>query len=300
MNNYLPDITSKTNSTIQHRLNWVGMENIAIPIKIQNSDLEIQTVAANVGVFVSLDDDKAKGIHMSRLYLLVNERLANNLVTENEINTLLESLVNSQQGLSHQAKLTIAFDFVFEKPSLKSQLSGFQSYPITLTSEYDGAGYSHQLAIDVPYSSTCPCSASLSRQAMADKIDSLFDDELNKNDLINWLQSQQGTVATAHSQRSFAYVSLTLKPNWPAFQSIIELLESTLVTALQTAVKREDEQAFARLNAENLMFCEDAARRLKACLNTYPYIERYHFKIEHQESLHAHNAVVYVDNTIQN
>ena len=37
-------------------------------------------------------------------------------------------------------------------------------------------------------------------------------------------------------------------------------MEAALGTPVQTAVKREDEQAFARLNGRNLMFCEDAPR----------------------------------------
>ena len=40
------------------------------------------------------------------------------------------------------------------------------------------------------------------------------------------------------------------------------------------------------------MFCEDAARRLKASLEKMNFVEKYRFKVEHQESLHAHNAVV--------
>ena len=56
---------------------------------------------------------------------------------------------------------------------------------------------------------------------------------------------------------------------------------------------REDEQAFAALNAKNLLFCEDAARRLKQCFETMPSIADYQFKVEHQESLHGHNAVVH-------
>jgi GTP cyclohydrolase I len=35
---------------------------------------------------------------------------------------------------------------------------------------------------------------------------------------------------------------------------------------VQTAVKRADEQAFALANGQNLMFCEDAARRLHLAL----------------------------------
>ena len=59
-----------------------------------------------------------------------------------------------------------------------------------------------------------------------------------------------------------------------------------------STVNRNDEQEFARLNAGNLMFCDGAARRVKKSLEKMPYVEDYWFKIEHQESLHAHNAVV--------
>jgi len=69
-------------------------------------------------------------------------------------------------------------------------------------------------------------------------------------------------------------------------------LEETIGTPVQTMVKRSDEQEFARLNADNLIFCEDAARKLKAMLEKSGWVKDYWFKVEHQESLHAHNAVV--------
>ena len=40
------------------------------------------------------------------------------------------------------------------------------------------------------------------------------------------------------------------------------------------------------------MFCEDAARRIKLSLEQADFVQDYWFKVEHQESLHAHNAVV--------
>ncbi len=52
----------------------------------------------------------------------------------------------------------------------------------------------------------------------------------------------------------------------PDLPSLITQMEDAIGTPVQTAVKREDEQAFAKLNAENLLFCEDAARRLKHAL----------------------------------
>ena len=57
-------------------------------------------------------------------------------------------------------------------------------------------------------------------------------------------------------------------------------MEAALGTPVQTAVKREDEQAFARLNAANLMFCEDAARRVAAVLSSDRRIERFDADVE--------------------
>jgi len=80
--------------------------------------------------------------------------------------------------------------------------------------------------------------------------------------------------------------------NWPDLAQLIVQFESTIGTPVQTAVKRLDEQEFARLNATNLMFCEDAARRIKSSLEEMDNLKDYWFKVDHRESLHAHNAVV--------
>ena len=60
---------------------------------------------------------------------------------------------------------------------------------------------------------------------------------------------------------------------------------------MQTAVKRADEQAFALANGKNLMFCEDAARRLGSALCQADWLEGFKLQIVHAESLHAHDAV---------
>jgi GTP cyclohydrolase I len=56
-------------------------------------------------------------------------------------------------------------------------------------------------------------------------------------------------------------------------------------------VKREDEQEFALRNGQNLMFCEDAGRKLQTALNADERFDDFWIRIEHHESLHAHNAV---------
>ena len=74
-------------------------------------------------------------------------------------------------------------------------------------------------------------------------------------------------------------------------------VEASLGTPVQTAVKREDEQAFAELNAANLMFCEDAARRVAGALSHDERIDRYEVRVAHFESLHPHDAVARVSGT---
>ena len=56
-------------------------------------------------------------------------------------------------------------------------------------------------------------------------------------------------------------------------------------------VKREDEQAFAELNAANPIFVEDAARLFCEGLRGDPRIGDFRVLASHLESLHSHDAV---------
>ena len=110
--------------------------------------------------------------------------------------------------------------------------------------------------------------------------------------MLAWLGSEQGIVATPHSQRSTADVRVQLNPGFDfPIIDLIDLLEDALKTPVQTAVKREDEQAFALANGQNLMFCEDAARRMHRVLDADERIVDFRLRASHHESLHPHDAV---------
>ncbi|MDG2046243.1 MAG: GTP cyclohydrolase FolE2 [Halioglobus sp.] len=288
----LPDIA---NSTVKHdafALQWVGMEKIDVPIMLGADETRMLQATANI--YVSLSDASSKGIHMSRLYTILNQ-LDRALCTKSTLDRMLDEAVSSQSGLSNSAKIELAFELLLMRPSLISDESGYQAYPMVIRGVSGDTKRHYEIELTIPYSSTCPCSASLSRQLLANAIDTHFGEKtLDKGSLLQWIESEQGSVATPHAQRSYAYVKLVIDDNnpWPDFPSFVEQLESVIGTPVQTAVKRVDEQEFARLNAENLMFCEDAARRIKRCLEHLPNIADYWLKVEHQESLHAHNAVV--------
>jgi len=293
LNDLLPDIASNTLSDNSLPLTWVGMEKIAVPITFELEDGKLQTQVSQTDIYVSLDKPQTKGIHMSRLHGILN-RFADAQCSKETLDLYMNEAVTSQAGISNNAKINLAFDLLLKKPALLSEENGYQTYPVAIKGEMQNGVCSYDIEMTIPYSSTCPCSASLSRQLQAKAIEKQFPtDSIDKDTLLAWLQSEQGSIATPHSQRSYAYIKMTLgNNNWPEFSSLIHQFEDVIGTPVQTAVKRIDEQEFARLNATNLMFCEDAARRLKNFLEQIPSVTDYWFKVEHQESLHAHNAVV--------
>ena len=75
------------------------------------------------------------------------------------------------------------------------------------------------------------------------------------------------------------------------FEDLVELCQAAVPTETQVMVKREDEQAFAELNAANPIFVEDAARLFCAGLLADARIGDFRVIASHQESLHSHDAV---------
>jgi GTP cyclohydrolase I len=283
----LPDIAAQaTHHDLP--LDWVGMAGIALPIRLASA-----AVTATVDIGVSLDDAGARGIHMSRLYLAA-QRLVHQELDVPAVLQVLDDCLSTHQALADSATLTLRGEVTFERPALVSPLSGWKAYPFELRARQDGRGVSIELQVQVEYSSTCPCSAALARQLIQQRFAETFAQKpLDYLEILDWLGSTQGIVATPHSQRSTAILQLRLAPgcvDLPVL-ALIESAEQALGTAVQTAVKRADEQAFALANGQNLMFCEDAARRLHNTLHQLPQASAFRLKVVHAESLHAHDAV---------
>jgi len=170
--NTLPDIASELKAEISSPLQWVGMEKIAVPISLRLTTDKLQTLCAEANVFVSLEEVEAKGIHMSRLHKAIN-RLAEIECNRSNLEILLIDIIDSQQGIGHQAKIELGFDIVVNKPALLSDEGGYQAYPIKLNAEKNEHGLLFELELTIPYSSTCPCSASLARQLTANAMGSI-------------------------------------------------------------------------------------------------------------------------------
>lgn len=302
MQTNMPDIADTAPALKTGKLDWVGMAEIELPFIFESRDLAPVTVNAKARAFVNLHKEDAKGIHMSRLYLALDVLSTEQQVNPQTLANTLNTFISSHENLSDKAQIEFKFELPLRRKSLLSGKVGWKSYPVTLISTIEHNIISYELTVDVTYSSTCPCSAALARQLIQNAFNEKFDqDTLSQKDVHEWLGTTQGIVATPHSQRSIANVKVKLNNDINEFDvvNLINTLENELKTPVQAAVKREDEQEFARLNGQNLMFCEDAARKIKASLEASNYAD-YWLQINHYESLHAHDAVAIAVKGIEN
>jgi len=290
----MPDIAKEAEPAIAGALDWVGMDEIAMPVRLVGADESVVQSAARVAAYVNLTQPDVRGIHMSRLYLHVDKALSAEPLTPCSLRRLLRDFLDSHGELSDRAMVRVAFDQLLRRPALKSDNSGWKSYPVAITATLEHGQFALEMQVEVVYSSTCPCSAALARQLIQERFAADFarGKPLDYDAVVTWLGSEQGICATPHSQRSVAQVRVKLAPSFGfPLAELIDALERALQTPVQTAVKREDEQAFALLNGSNLMFCEDAARRLQNALADDERVSDFWIRASHLESLHAHDAV---------
>ena len=248
--------------TIQH----VGISNFRLPIRYQTRGGDPVALETSVTGTVSLEAEK-KGINMSRIMRSFYAHATRDFsfgVIEHALEDYLKDLG------SFDARIQMRFSFPVKVDSLRSGLQGWQYYDIALELVEQAGVRKRLMHLDFVYSSTCPCSLELSEHA----------------------RMTRGQMATPHSQRSVARISVEVKGDkclW--FEDLIELARAAVPTETQVMVKREDEQAFAELNAANPIFVEDAARSFCEVLLADVRVGDFRIVASHQESLHSHDAV---------
>jgi GTP cyclohydrolase I len=272
-------------------LDEVGLENVQTQVRVQGLLLPARAAAT-----VSLIDKKSRGIHMSRIYKILN-RMHEHELSWTVLNDAVEQMLVSHDGLSDAAYLGMNFELPVLREALVSRELGWRSYPVKYSVVSKNGQRAMELETRVLYSSTCPCSAALSRQLIQEKfLEDFREEKITAAHVHEWLGLQSSIAAVPHAQRSEAVCRFTLNPeeNFPSTIELIDAMESALGTPVQAAVKREDEQEFARRNAQNLMFCEDAARKLKSALLKRADLADFHIEVRHFESLHPHDVVAKV------
>ena len=269
-------------------LNQVGMSDVQISL-----DINGLFVPVKLSVFVDLKAGN-RGIHMSRLYEIILKYLNGHSFKDFQWIELLKRLVDSQKGLSQSAFIEMDYQLPLKRTSLKSNLQGHRNYSLKSKFLYDQKRIEnsaiHQQDFEILYSSTCPQSTSLAKELTKNFFAGRPDE-----DVLQWMQSDKYFIATPHAQRSRMKISLQSIANQVLdIEPWINWFEHALQTPVQTAVKKADEMEFARLNAENPMFCEDALRIVSRVIASETPKNKnliaYKVETSHEESLHSHNA----------
>ncbi len=265
----LPDLQNGPTSLIrgaQRQIQHVGISNFRLPINYHTRDGNDITLETSVTGTVSLEADK-KGINMSRIMRSFYKHAEKTFSFE----VMEAALADYKADLgSFDARIQMRFRYPMKIPSLRSGLEGYQYYDIAMEKVEIGGQPLKIMHLDYVYSSTCPCSLELSEHA----------------------RQYRGQLATPHSQRSVARISVVSRPIqklW--FEDLIDMARRAVPTETQVMVKREDEQAFAELNAANPIFVEDAARLFCHELQQDERVGDFRVIASHQESLHSHDAV---------
>ncbi|MAT12655.1 MAG: GTP cyclohydrolase I FolE2 [Rhodopirellula sp.] len=273
----LPDLQNGPSSLIQGApvaIQQVGIHNFRLPLTYKKRDGSTIELETSVTGSVSLEAHK-KGINMSRImrsfYAHKDETFSTNKIKD-VLETYKENL------MCFDSRIMLKISYPIGQKSLRSDLEGYQYYDVVfegnLTKEGDFEKYIH---FDFIYSSACPCSFELSEHA----------------------EKYRNRATVPHSQRSVARVSVNFdEVLW--VEDLQELCLAALQTETQVIVKREDEQAFAEMNASYLKFVEDAVRLLYEKLNNEPNIKDFRIVASHNESLHSHNAVSVIVKGVEN
>ena len=267
-------------------IDLVGIKQLEIPVRLKK-DL---TVPSQIDIYVSLDKDR-RGLHMSRLYLSLHDFFSKNTLSFSNLKKILLKVVKDQEIQKQKGKIRVSAKWPVKRKALKSSSEGWRYYPVFFEVNYDKSReknpFEEILGGEVLYSSTCPCSASLSREVIRNNFEKTFPKKtISKKEFLDFLKEENFLAAVPHGQRSRAFFKVLLDGKKPVdFVKIVNQIEDCLKTPVQTAVKRVDEAQFAILNAENLMFCEDAVRRLGFLFKKSSFLD-YSVRVSHYESLH--------------
>ena len=262
-------------------LKKVGIAPVDLPVRLRSrSGGEEKLLQTEASLYCSLDDPMAKGLNLSRLYLIMHEKIKDQLSLDG-MEAALKELAEGQGTKNAYVKLRFKYPMYQEalrtrkkdNPDVKQR--GHIAYKTELEGQYRNGDYKWFLTIDYVYSSTCPCSFELAHDA----------------------RTKRNAAANAHSQRSILKVKVAFDrtdDNIVWIEDLVDLARENIPTEVQIVVKRRDEQAFAELNGANLLFSEDAVRIMHDALDgwvTDKKINDFSIVASHEESLHPWNAI---------
>lgn len=239
------------------KINKVGVREVYGEVLFKD-----RQIPANYSCYVSLLSNK--GIHMSRLpqAILSNSPLP---VKFKSIKAMLDYIEKKNKGYSEDFYIKFHFDYARPQLTPVTNLKSVQLIRIKIKATKIDEDYEIRTEITVPYTSLCPCSKEISKYG-------------------------------AHNQRSKAHISMIMndkltKSLEEIIDMCIQIVEEESSCPVYNVLKRPDEKYVTEKAYENPKFVEDVSRGISKKLDKIKDITDYCIVVNHEESIHQHNAV---------
>ena len=241
-------------------LDQVGVTDLRYPIVVLDLDREKQSTIGLLTMAVNLPHH-FKGTHMSRFVEVLNEHRGE--VTMRTLPSLLRELKRRLDAAS--ARVEVKFPYFLEKAAPKTGARALMDYECSFVGEVNGASESFILGVQVPVTSLCPCSKTISDYGA---------------------HNQRGTITV--ETRSVQAADGTPALIW--IEEIIQLAEQCASAPVYPLLKRADERHVTMQAYDNPVFVEDMVRGVAERLQSDPRVAWFRVQALNHESIHNHSA----------
>ncbi|MCX7990726.1 MAG: GTP cyclohydrolase FolE2 [Proteobacteria bacterium] len=256
MKDTLKDVQSEPDERMLE-IQKVGIKGIRYPIYVLDKLNKYQHTIATIEIGVDLPHH-FKGTHMSRFIEIINS-YRKGIAVKNfkEILSAIKTKLHAKS--SH---LTIEFPYFIEKKAPVSKSKSLMSYNCVFSGTL-GENFDFFLEVNVPVTTVCPCSKSISKEG-------------------------------AHNQRGNVKVKIRFD-GFIWIEDIVELIETSASCDIYAILKRADEKYVTEKAFANPMFVEDVVREVALKLMEDKKIIWFSVEAENFESIHNHNAYAYIE-----
>ena len=253
----IPDVQGSADKR-KIAINRVGIKDIRHPIVVRDRSDGLQHTVATFNMYVFLPHH-FKGTHMSRFVKILNDH-----EKEISVDSFKDMLKEMSQLLEAESgHIEMNFPYFVNKKAPISGVESLLDYNVSLIGEIHQGQTQTRIKVEVPVTSLCPCSKSISDYG-------------------------------AHNQRSHVTVNVRTQ-GFIWIEEIIELVEQQASCELYGLLKRPDEKYVTEKAYDNPKFVEDMVRDVAGKLNEDDRIRAYVLESENFESIHNHSAYALIE-----
>jgi GTP cyclohydrolase I len=239
-------------------INKVGIKDIRHPVIVKDRSDGQQHTVATFNMYVYLPHH-FKGTHMSRFVKILNDHEKEiSVASFKDMLQEMSELLEAESG-----HIEMHFPYFVNKKAPVSGVESLLDYNVSLIGEIKDGKTQTRTKVEVPVTSLCPCSKSISDRG-------------------------------AHNQRSHVTVSVRTQ-GFMWIEEIIEIVEKQASCELFGLLKRPDEKYVTERAYDNPKFVEDMVRDVAGKLNEDERIRAYTLESENFESIHNHSAYALIE-----